>query len=178
MSTVQNFRLREKRHRLRAESGIELEYAGDESRNVSTAARPVGFGDVVSLVFGPGKLGVAVCVLDQGLKLFLGNLCFDMFESGLHIRRRTIFPLIKRFEVERESRTLFACTYLAIDALEDPMNGTRDILKFIAELANSTQYRLRFYYTWQAIQRGEDITDHAVLASIDSAVASHAPSSR
>jgi hypothetical protein len=29
------------------------------------------------------------------------------------------------------------------------MNGTKDILKFVVELAASTQQRLRFYYTWQ-----------------------------
>jgi hypothetical protein len=177
MTTVQNFRLREKRHLLRAESGIEFGYA-EESGDVARATRPMGFGDVVAPVFGIGKLGVAICAVDRELKLFLGNLCVDLFEPGVRITRRTIFPLIKRFEVERESRPLFACTYLAMDALEDPMNGTTDILKFVAGLAASTQQRLRFYYVWQAIQRGEDITDKTVQASIDAAVASHAAGSR
>lgn len=177
MTTVQNFRFREKRHRLRAESGIDLGYA-TATDDAVRSTRPVGFGDVVAAVFGMGKLGVAVCALERELKLFLGSLCVDLLDPSLHITRRTVFPLIKRFEVERESRPLFACTYLEMDALEDPMNGTRDILKFVAELAASTQQRLRFYYTWQAIQRGDDITDKAVQASIDTAVANHDVSNR
>jgi hypothetical protein len=144
MTTVQNFRFRDKRHRIQAETGIELEYAEPESRDPNSATRPIGFGDVVSHVFGTGKFGAAVCVLDRELKLFLGSLSVGLLEPDLRITRRTIFPLIKRFAVERGSQPLFTCTYLAMDALEDPMNGTRDILKFVAELASSTQQRLRF----------------------------------
>src|SRR3954468_8147753 len=151
MTTVQNFRTRTKYHHLRDNGEVDLgptiaEVNADRAEHL----RPVGFGDIVTMICGRDRLGVAIYACGPELRLVIDGNQFDMLRSEFRAERVTVFPLVKRFTIWRDTEIRLSIRYLRTDALDDAHSGTRDIFRFIAEVMKSRDLRLRFYFVWQA----------------------------
>lgn len=128
---------------------------------------PVGFGDIVSMVCRHSRLGVAIYASGQELRLAIAGKQFDLLQPELRAERNTVLPFVKEFTIWRDAERLLSFRYLRTDLLDDPHAGTKDILKFVAEVGESRERRIRFYLVWQAVQRGQDVTSDDARARVE-----------
>lgn len=168
MSSVQDFRIRSRLYRLGEDGGIDPGFGAETAEGGKPP--PVGFGDIVSMVCGRSRLGVAIYASGQELCLAIDGKQFDLLRPELRAERITILPFVKKFTIWRDTESLLSFRYLRTDVLDDPHAGTKDILRFVSEVAESRERRLRFYSVWQAVQRGEDVTSDDVRARVEEAV--------
>jgi len=122
------------------------------------------------MVLGRGRLGIAIYTCGRELRLAIDGQQFDILRQELRIERISLFPFVKKFAIWRGAENLLSFRYLGIDVLDDPHSGTKDILKFVAEVAESRERRFRFYFVWQAVQLGKDVTSDEARSKTEEAV--------
>lgn len=169
MAHVKNFRTRTKLHSLLGDGSIDPT-VGAMPGDGGGYSPPVGLGDVVAMAFGRGRIGVAIYAHGPELRLVIDGKHFDMLQPQFRAERVAVLPFVKKFTIWHDAETSLSFKYLRSDVLDDSYSGTRDILKFVSEVAGSRDRRLRFYLTWQAIQSRQDVTDDDVRARIEDAV--------
>ena len=168
MISVQDFRTRTRLYKLREDGGVDLRMAAYAAKDGDPP--PFGFGDIVTTIVGRDRVGVALYASGQELRLQIDGERFDLLQPDLRTERITILPFVKRFTIWRGTESLLSFRYLRTDVLDDPHAGTKDILKFVSEVAESSERRLRFYLVWQGVQRGQDVTSDDARARVEETV--------
>jgi hypothetical protein len=85
--------------------------------------------------------------------LLMGTVLLDLSGSGSKVRRTTIIPFVRRFDVHRDHERVLRVKYLS-PIFED---DSKDLFTYVHETLKSEESQQRFIYTWQAIAEGRDI---------------------
>jgi len=166
------------RHFRKSSFAIEVPLGGVEQARpwnlfrANSGVSASGLGDIRWNPIRRDRLEIAICVVETQFILVIGSRSFDLFDPRLVVARDTRFGMLKRCSIDVQGTRVLSIDYVWVDSFEDPLRGSRDILKYIAEIAWSRENKLRFFHTQRAILNGEDVAAPDVRARIDDAIES------